>query len=50
MNGVSYMANAEGQSPLTLTLSRQGRGNCTECKTEFIPPLAGEEGARREAV
>lgn len=39
-----------GHYPLTLTLSRQGKGNCTECKTEFIAPLEGEKGARREAV
>jgi hypothetical protein len=49
-NTAAEATAGSGHFPLTLTLSRQGRGNCTECKTEFIPPLAGEEGARREAV
>ena len=42
MNGVPYMANAEGQSPLTLPLSRQGRGNYSVPLGDVPSPLAGE--------
>ena len=42
MNGVPYMANAEGQSPLTLPLSCQGRGNYSVPLGDVPSPLAGE--------
>ena len=42
MNGVPYMANTEGQSPLTLTLSHQGRGDVAERQAIIPSPLAGE--------
>lgn len=42
MNGVPYMANAEGQSPLTPALSRQGRGNYSLLLANVPSPLAGK--------